>query len=97
MATPTMNDSALMAAENCPAEVREILHAAAGGTELTFEQALLLATAEGSSLEALVAVADRLRRETVGDAITYFVNGTIPGTAAEMLDGRVRQELSPNK
>jgi FO synthase len=61
----------------CPAEVREILHAAASGAELTFEQALLLATADGSSLETLVAVADRLRRETVGDAITYVVNRNI--------------------
>ncbi len=77
MATPTMNGSALTAAEGFPAEVREILHAAACGTELTFEQALLLATTEGSALEALVAVADRLRRETVGDAITYVVNRNI--------------------
>jgi FO synthase len=44
---------------------------------MTFEQALLLATAEDSSLDALVAVADRLRRETVGDAITYVVNRNI--------------------
>ena len=58
-------------------EVREILRAAASGTELTFEQALLLATAEGASLEALVAVADRLRQQTVGDAITYVVNRNI--------------------
>src|SRR6266446_6216278 len=77
MATSTRNGSSLTAAENCPAEVREILHAAACGTELTFEQGLVLATAEGSSLEALVAVADRLRRETVGDAITYVVNRNI--------------------
>ncbi len=77
MATPTMNGRALTAAEGFPAEVRDILHAAACGTELTFEQALLLATTEGSALEALVAVADRLRRETVGDAITYVVNRNI--------------------
>src|SRR5713101_5178267 len=36
-----------------------------------------LATAEGSALEALLAVADQLRRETVGDAITYVVNRNI--------------------
>jgi len=63
--------------EACPAEVREILHAAACGEELTFEQGLVLATAEGSALEALVAVADQLRRETVGDLITYVVNRNI--------------------
>jgi 7,8-didemethyl-8-hydroxy-5-deazariboflavin synthase CofH subunit len=44
---------------------------------MTFEQALLLATAEDSSLDALVSVADRLRRESVGDAITYVVNRNI--------------------
>jgi len=77
MATPTMNGTTLTAVEACPPEVREILHAVAGGAELTFEQGLLLATAAGSTLDALVAVADQLRRETVGDAITYVVNRNI--------------------
>jgi 7,8-didemethyl-8-hydroxy-5-deazariboflavin synthase CofH subunit len=77
MATPSMNETNLPAAEACPPEVREILYAAASGDELTFEQGLLLATAEGSSLQALVAVADQLRRETAGDAITYVVNRNI--------------------
>jgi 7,8-didemethyl-8-hydroxy-5-deazariboflavin synthase CofH subunit len=77
MATPSINGTALPPVGACPAEFREILHAAASGADLTFEQALLLATAEGLSLEALVAVADRLRRETVGDAITYVVNRNI--------------------
>ncbi len=77
MATPTMNGRALTALENCQAEFHEILHAATCATELTFEQGLVLATAEGPGFEALVAVADRLRRETVGDAITYVVNRNI--------------------
>jgi len=77
MAQPTINEGSLTAVEACPAEVREILHAAMCGTELTFEQGLVLATAEGSALEALLAVADQLRRETVGDAITYVVNRNI--------------------
>jgi len=77
MATPMMNGTTLTAVEACPPEVREILHAVAGGAELTFEQGLLLATAAGSTLDALVAVADQLRRETVGDAITYVVNRNI--------------------
>jgi len=59
------------------AEVSEILCSAASGAELTFEQGLVLATAEGAELEVLVAAADRLRRETVGDAITYVVNRNI--------------------
>jgi 7,8-didemethyl-8-hydroxy-5-deazariboflavin synthase CofH subunit len=47
------------------------------GEELTFEQGLQLATAEGDDLVALVAAADHLRSETVGDAITYVVNRNI--------------------
>src|SRR6266436_2555049 len=77
MATPTMNSRALTAVETCPTEFHEILQAAACATELTFEQGLVLATAQGPAFEALVAVADRLRRETVGDAITYVVNRNI--------------------
>src|SRR6266436_4677897 len=77
MATPTMNGRALTAVETSPAEFHEILHAAACATELTFEQGLVLATAQGPAFEALVAVADRLRRENVGDAITYVVNRNI--------------------
>src|SRR6266566_1116306 len=77
MAAPTMNESALTAVEACPAEEREHLLAAMAGAELTFEQALKLATAEGPALDALIAVADRLRRETVGDTITYVVNRNI--------------------
>jgi len=77
MAMLTMRGSGLTAVEACPAEVREILHAAICGEELSFEQGLVLATAQGSTLEALVAFADRLRRDTVGDAITYVVNRNI--------------------
>src|SRR5438094_890888 len=77
MATPAMNGSSVPAAEACPAEIREILHAAACGEELAFEQGLVLASAEGSAQQALVAFADQLRRETVGDAITYVVNRNI--------------------
>src|SRR5258708_19423169 len=77
MAISTINGIGLTAVETCPAEVREILHSVASGAELTFEQGLLLATAVGPALDALVAVADQLRRDTVGDAITYVVNRNI--------------------
>jgi len=36
-----------------------------------------LANADGAGLEALVALADRLRRDTVGDDVTYVVNRNI--------------------
>jgi FO synthase len=77
MATPTMNGSGLAVVETCPPEVREILQAVTSGAELTFEEGLLLATARDPALEALVAVADQLRQQTVGDAITYVVNRNI--------------------
>src|SRR6266581_945212 len=77
MAISTRNGPSLAALEACPPEVREILQAAMSGAELTFEQGLVLATADDSALQALVAVADHLRRETVGDAITYVVNRNI--------------------
>src|SRR5438094_6854989 len=77
MATPAINGSSIPWAEARPAEIRETLHAAASGEELTFEQGLILATAEGSALEALVVFADQLRRETVGVVITFVVNRNI--------------------
>jgi 7,8-didemethyl-8-hydroxy-5-deazariboflavin synthase CofH subunit len=67
-------DAALAA---CPREVIDCLDAARNGSELSFEQGLLLANAEGAALHALVAVADALRRETVGDTVTYVVNRNI--------------------
>jgi 7,8-didemethyl-8-hydroxy-5-deazariboflavin synthase CofH subunit len=72
-----MNGNSPIALEPCPAEVREILEAAASGVDLSLEQGLVLATAEGAALEALMAVADRLRHDSVGDAITYVVNRNI--------------------
>jgi len=77
MATPEMNEVVSAALEACPGEARMCLQTAMRGATLTFEQGLHLATAEGAALEALLAVADQLRRETVGDAITYVVNRNI--------------------
>src|SRR4029077_8850253 len=62
---------------SCSVAVRERLEASGSGDEPSFEQGLLLATAVGADLEALVSFADTLRRETVGDAITYVVNRNI--------------------
>jgi FO synthase len=61
----------------CPREVCDILESVRAGAELNFAQALTLATAKDESLDALVAVADALRRESVGDVITYVVNRNI--------------------
>ena len=62
---------------SCSPEVLECLEASRAGHELTFEQGLLLANTEAADLDALVSFADTLRRETVGDAITYVVNRNI--------------------
>jgi FO synthase len=57
--------------------VRDSLEAALHGCELSFEQALRLATAEGPALQALIAVADHLRRETLGETVTFVINRNI--------------------
>ncbi len=41
---------------------------------LTREQCLLLANAEGDDLLALLVAADMLRRDLVGNLVTYVVN-----------------------
>src|SRR5882724_4729181 len=62
---------------SCSPAVLECLEASSAGHELTFEQGLLLANTEAADLQALISFADTLRRETVGDAITYVVNRNI--------------------
>jgi 7,8-didemethyl-8-hydroxy-5-deazariboflavin synthase CofH subunit len=47
------------------------------GDELGFDEGLLLARTRGAEMEALVLAADRIRRERVGDVITYVVNRNI--------------------
>jgi len=56
--------SALAAAENDPGNLSD-------------EHALTLMTAEGDLLREVVQLADHLRRETVGDDVTYVVNRNI--------------------
>jgi len=45
--------------------------------ELCFEQALALASAEGDDLIGLLVAANRLRRDVVGNLVTYVVNRNI--------------------
>jgi len=54
-----------------------VLHRALKGEELDFDDGLRLARTRGSEMEALVLAADRIRRERVGDVITYVVNRNI--------------------
>ena len=47
------------------------------GSTLSREECLLLAQAEGDDLLGLLVAADALRREIVGDLVTYVVNRNI--------------------
>ncbi|WP_369268321.1 5-amino-6-(D-ribitylamino)uracil--L-tyrosine 4-hydroxyphenyl transferase CofH, partial [Streptomyces harbinensis] len=67
-----------MVPEKIDADVRDALSvAAADPTRLTDAQALALLHAEGPALDALCRTADELRREVVGDEVTYIVTRNI--------------------
>jgi len=59
------------------ANALEQVMASQDGSVLTHEQCLLLANAEGDDLLALLVAADRLRRDSVGNLVTYVVNRNI--------------------
>lgn len=59
------------------AKVAHSIERALAGEELGFQEGLLLARTSGHEMEAFVLAADRLRREKVGDLITYVVNRNI--------------------
>ncbi|QLE72495.1 7,8-didemethyl-8-hydroxy-5-deazariboflavin synthase [Streptomyces rectiverticillatus] len=67
-----------MAPERIDADVREALRQAADDpTRLTDPQALALLHADGPALDALCRIADDLRRDVVGDDVTYIVTRNI--------------------
>jgi 7,8-didemethyl-8-hydroxy-5-deazariboflavin synthase CofH subunit len=57
--------------------VRAILDQALAGKDVTREQGTVLFQARGADLEAIVAVADQLRRQVVGEEVTFAVNRNI--------------------
>jgi FO synthase len=57
--------------------IARTLDRALDGKELGFDDGLRLARTEGREMEALVLAADRIRRERVGDVITYVLNRNI--------------------
>ena len=67
--------AALMA--RIDSSVAQTLDRAMRGGELDFEDGIRLANATGAEMEALVLAADRVRRERVGDRITFVVNRNI--------------------
>lgn len=63
--------------EGASPRVRAILESVLDGVKLSFEDGLQLASADKADLDALIAVADRLRFLAVGDVVTYVVNRNI--------------------
>jgi FO synthase subunit 2 len=57
--------------------VRHLLEVALEGRELSPEDGLRLAATQGPDLQALAAAADVLRRQQVGETVTYVVNRNI--------------------
>ncbi|WP_345643492.1 bifunctional FO biosynthesis protein CofGH [Streptomyces tremellae] len=67
-----------MAPERIDGDVRQALGQAADDpTKLTDEQALALFHADGPALDTLTRIADELRRDVVGDDVTYIVTRNI--------------------
>ena len=62
---------------NVSTPVARVLGRALEGSDLTVEESVLLFQATGAELEATVRTADELRRQTVGDRVTYVVNRNI--------------------
>ncbi|WP_280318533.1 bifunctional FO biosynthesis protein CofGH [Nocardia wallacei] len=73
-----VRELAVAAPERFDADVLAALRAAERDPAgLTDDQYLALATADGAELDAIAALADQLRRDTVGDDVTYIVNRNI--------------------
>ncbi len=66
-----------VAPERLDADIKRALTKAERHRPITDDQALALFQADGAALETLCRVADGLRREAVGDEVTYVVNRNI--------------------
>lgn len=76
-------------------EVREWLQAAAAGpASLPDEGYVALLGADGGTLEGLCELADSLRRQAVGDTLTYVVNRNLDPAAVAGADPRSRERLA---
>ena len=58
-------------------DIRAILERSLDGKELSIDDGIALNEARGTDLHALCLVADELRRQQVGDRVTYVVNRNI--------------------
>ena len=57
--------------------VREVIEASLDGTPPSVDQTALLFSSRGADVEAIAAAADLLRKDRVGDTVTYVVNRNI--------------------
>jgi FO synthase len=73
-ASAALGAPAVLSAAEVPAALRQ---AERDPAALTDAQALALLSADGPNLEALAGIADALRREVVGDDVTYVVTRNI--------------------
>jgi FO synthase len=77
-AVPSQDDPLRSASRGVAAALESVQ----AGREPSFEDGLRLAECDGADLNALISVADHLRREAVGDVVTYVVNRNINFTNA---------------
>ncbi len=78
----TVREQVLALGESAPVRLDSDVLAALRSAErdpagCSDDEYIALANAEGPGLEALVALADQLRRDTVGDDVTYVINRNI--------------------
>ncbi|WP_407443532.1 bifunctional FO biosynthesis protein CofGH [Rhodococcus sp. (in: high G+C Gram-positive bacteria)] len=78
----TVREQVLALGESAPVRLDSDVLAALRSAErdpagCSDDEYIALANADGAGLEALVALADQLRRDTVGDDVTYVINRNI--------------------
>jgi FO synthase len=69
--------SAMLKRSGCSPRTRAIIEAARAGHELKEADIVRLFGVEGRDLDEVIAAADGLRRESVGDTVTYVINRNI--------------------
>ena len=72
-----MNEPTERCLREASSRIAHILDRSLQARDLNEEEIVLLFGAEGMDFEALVAVADQLRKDTVGETVTYVVNRNI--------------------
>ena len=72
-----MNETSERSLREASSRIAHILDRSLQARDLTEEEIVLLFGSEGMDFEALVAAADQLRKDTVGETVTYVVNRNI--------------------